>query len=328
MRGWAGLIGAFGAVWLIWGSTYLGIAWAVETIPPFLMIGVRCIAAGALMYGWGRVRGGPRPRAADWWWAARAALLLFVTGQALLAWAETRIPSGVASLLIATEPLFVALLAWRGYGSGGAALRLPTLAAVGTGFLGVGVLVLPGAGSVDLDPVATAAVVLAALSWSVGMLVAAARPGFGAVQTAGMQLLAAGGMLLVVSAVLGEPAALAERVPSGRSLSALAYLVLFGSIVGFGAYVWLLGRVGPQRVSTHAYVNPLVAVALGALLNGEPVTPEVIVAGALILGSVAMLLSIGTRATRIESSTSGGPRRGPSITAPPAPVGPGDRRGG
>lgn len=307
-----GVIAAFGAVWIIWGSTYLAIAWAVETIPPLLMIGVRCVAAGAVLYGWGRVGGGPRPRLADWSGAARSGFLLFVTGQALLAWAETRVPSGVASLLVATEPLFIALLSWRAAGTGRRAPSTYQVVAIVAGFVGVGGLLLPRTGRLSLDPLATSAIVLAALSWSFGMLKAAARPGFGAAQTAGMQLLTAGGMLLALSVGVGRAGHLPLDAPSLRSLAALAYLVVLGSIVAFGAYVWLLGRVSPQLVATHAYVNPLVAVAIGATLNHEPVTAGLVAAGALVVGSVALLLR-----------ASPGPDRAPAGTARmPAPAEP------
>jgi len=285
-----GVVAAFGAVWVIWGSTYLAIAWAIETIPPLLMVGIRCVAAGAVLYGWGRVRGGPRPRLADWRTAALSGFLLFVTGQALLAWAETRVPSGVASLLVATEPLFIALLSWRLGVRPGARAVVALLA----GFLGVGALLLPGSGRLTLDPLATGAVVVAALSWAFGMLGAAARPGFGAAQTAGMQLLASGAMLLVLSVGLAGPGSLLTVTPSLRSLLALAYLVVLGSIVAFGAYVWLLGRVSPQLVATHAFVNPLVAVTIGAVLNREPITMGLLAAGAVIVGSVALLLGAST----------------------------------
>jgi drug/metabolite transporter (DMT)-like permease len=285
-----GVVAAFGAVWIIWGSTYLAIAWAVESISPFVMIGVRCVAAGAVLYGWGRVRGGPRPRGADWRAAARSGFLLFVTGQAVLAWAETRVPSGVASLLVATEPLFIALLSWRAGNERGEAPSARAVLAIVAGFVGVGALLLPGSGGLSLDPLAAGAIVLAALSWSLGMLGAAARPGFGAAQTAGMQLVSAGVMLLVLSLGVGGPGSLPAGVPSLRSLAALAYLVVFGSIIAFGAYVWLLGQVSPQLVATHAYVNPLVAVAVGTALNHEPITGGLVAAGAVVVGSVAMLL--------------------------------------
>ncbi|HSM59380.1 MAG TPA: EamA family transporter [Longimicrobiales bacterium] len=291
---WA-VAAAFGAVWFVWGSTYLAIAWAVETIPPLSMIGVRCVLAGAALYGWARLRGGPRPRAEDWRAAALAGFLLFVTGQAVLAWAETRIASGAASLLIATEPLFITLLAWRGgrtTGSTGAAPTPGTALAVLAGFAGVAVLALPSAGG-GLDPLGAGAAVLASLSWSVGVFRAGSRREIGPGQTAGMQLLAAGVILMAIATVSGEVRGFPAGGPSIRSLAALGFLVAFGSVVTFGAYVWLLDRVGPARISTHAYVNPLVAVVLGSVLNGEPVTAGLVGATALILGSVAALLRRG-----------------------------------
>ncbi|HUG42511.1 MAG TPA: EamA family transporter [Longimicrobiales bacterium] len=308
------LVAAFGAVWLIWGSTYLAIAWAVESIPPVLMIGARCVLAGGVLHGWSRLRGGVRPSPADWRAAAVAGVLLFVTGQAVLAWAETRIPSGAASLLVATEPLFIALLPWRSggvaaargaFGAGVARGGPDGLGTILVGFAGVGVLVLPGVGG-GIDPVAGAAVVLAALSWSVGVFRAGTRPGIRAGQMAGMQLLVAGGILLGLAALIGEPGALAATGPSLRSVGAFLYLVVLGSIVAFGAYVWLLDRVGPSRLSTHAYVNPLVAVVLGTLLNGEPMGTGLLLATALILGSVALLLRRPLPAPAAERPGAGG----------------------
>jgi drug/metabolite transporter (DMT)-like permease len=290
------VVGAFSAVWLVWGSTYLAIAWAVETIPPLLMVGARSLTAGALLYGWGRLRGGPRPTALDWRAALVAGFLLFVTGQAGLAWAETRVPSGVASLLLATEPLFVTLLAWRGgwlTGSKGRALGLPGVIALLAGFAGVGVLVLPTAARAELDLASAGVVVLVALSWSLGMFRARSRPGMSAGQTAGMQLLSAGVVLLVISSLAGERRGFSLAGVSVTSWAAFGYLVVFGSVVTFGAYVWLLGRVHASHLSTHTYVNPLVAVTLGSLLNEEPVTATLLVAAVLILGSVAMLLGDG-----------------------------------
>jgi len=293
--GWK-VAAAFGAVWFVWGSTYLAIAWGVESIPPLLMIGIRCVLAGAVLYGSARLGGGPRPTGRDWRAAARAGVLLFVTGQAVLAWAETRIPSGTASLLIAMEPLFITLLAWRGgavTGTAGAAPDLRAALALIVGFAGVALLVLPGTGDTAVDPLGAAAVVVASLSWSVGVFRATPRPGLASGQTAGMQLLVAGGVLLALSAAAGEiPMVLTDR-PSLRSLVALGYLVAFGSVVTFGAYVWLLDRVGAARLSTHAYVNPVVAVLLGVLLNREPVTAGLVGGMVLILGSVAVLLRSG-----------------------------------
>jgi drug/metabolite transporter (DMT)-like permease len=291
-RRWA-VVAAFAIVWVVWGSTFLAIAWAVETIPPFLMIGGRCLLAGAGLYSWARLSGGPKPSAADWRSAAVAGVLLFVTGQAVLAWAETRVPSGVASLLIATEPLFITLLAWRGgavTGAPGSPPGVSGILAVLVGFVGVTVLVAPGGGEGGVDPVGAAAAVIASLSWSLGVFRAGARPGLPPGQRAGMQLLTASVVLFAVAGLSGEMASLAPGGFSVRSLASFGYLVIFGSFIAFGAYVWLLDRVGAARLSTHAYINPLVAVALGITLNGEPVAARLVVATALILGSVVVLL--------------------------------------
>lgn len=295
------VLAAFAAVYFIWGSTFLAIAWAVETMPPLLMIGARALLAGVVLYGWARLRGGPRPSPADWRAALVAGVLLFVTGQAVLAWAETRIPSGAASLLFATEPLFIVLLGWVGGGlTGAAGVRpgLATIAGIPLGLVGVGVLVLPGVGGGGLDPLGALAAVLASMSWSVGVYRAAPRPGLGPGQVAGMQLLMAGVVLFVVSAVVGEPWSVPPGGYGGRAIAAFLYLVVMGSIVAFGAYVWLLERVGPSRLSSHAYVNPLVAVALGIGLNAEPVTAGLVLATVLILASVALLLRRGAAGPR------------------------------
>ena len=288
------MLAAFGAVWVVWGSTYLAIAWAVDTIPPLLMIGARSLLAGAVLYGWSRVRGGQRPEAGDWRAAIAAGILLFVTGQAVLAWAETRIDTGPAALLIATEPLFIALLAWRGGRLVGLRRRGPrpsarTWGAMSVGFLGVALLVLPGGGT-RLDATGAGAVLFASLSWSIGLLRSGARPGISPPQLAGMQLLAAGVVLVAVSLVTGEAGRLVVAEVTPRSLAAFGYLVVFGSIVTYAAYVWLLERVGPQRLSTHAYVNPAVAVALGAVFADESVGATLLLSMVLILGSVIVLV--------------------------------------
>ena len=302
---------AFALVYVVWGSTYLAIAWAVETIPPFEMIGARCLLAGAILYGWTRWRGAPRPSVGDWRLAAVTGTLLFATGQAVLAWAETRIASGPAALLIATEPLFIVLLGWRGgraLGSPrGPRPSWPALLALLVGFVGVGLMVLPGGGRLDL--LGAAAALLASLSWSIGVLRSriGARTPLPPVQLAGMQLLAGGAVLSVIALTSGEGAALAAADPSVRSLLAFGYLVVFGSVVTYGAYVWLLDRVGPARLSTHAYVNPVVAVVLGTLLGGEPVSATLIVSMLLILGAVVVLVRPDRRAERNAVMAARGP---------------------
>jgi len=288
------VVAAFAAVYGVWGSTYLAIAWAVRAIPPFMMIGVRCLAAGTLLYVWARARGGPRPSSADWRGAAVAGALLFVAGQAVLAWAETRIPSGPAAVLVATEPMFIVLLGWRGgrltaTRGRGSRPSARTLAALAAGFTGVALLVLP-AGGAHLDVEGAVAALVASLAWSVGVFRARPRRGLPGGQYAGMQLLAGGGALTCFSFATGEIPRLGELIPQARSLLCLGYLIVFGSVVTYAAYVWLLERVGPERVSTHAYVNPLVAVVLGAIVAGEPVTPPLVAAMVVILGAVCVLV--------------------------------------
>lgn len=313
------LLAAFAAVYLVWGSTYLAIAVAVETIPPFLMIGARCLLAGAVLYGWTRLRHGTRPTGADWRAALVAGSLLFVSGQAVLAWSETRIPSGAAALLVATEPLFIVLLGWRGgrlltAGHRGERPRARAWLAIAAGFLGVALVVRPGGGGLDL--LGAGAALLASLSWSLGLFRARARAGLPATQFAGMQLLTSGAVLVAAWLVAGDPAALATSRLSPRSLLAFGYLVGLGSVVTYTAYVWLLGQVGPARLSTHAYVNPLVAVALGAAFAGEALTPWLVAATGLILGAVAVLVrrEAPAAAESSKATAAGGPR----VPKPPA----------
>lgn len=277
---------AFAAVYVIWGSTYLAIAWGIESIPPLTMIGARCLLAGGVLYAFSRRSAGAATMA-DWRRAIVAGVLLFVTGQAMLAWSETRVASGAAAVLIATEPLFVVLLGWglgRASRPSGA-----TVAALIAGFVGVAVMMLPG----DLggvDPLGAIVITLAGLSWSIGMFVAMPRPGGSPVQAAALQLLAGGMVLTIVAILTGDLTRFDPAAVTTRSLLSFVYLVVFGSLITYSAYVWLLRRVGPARLSSHGYVNPVVAVALGAALAGEPITLAVLLAGGLILASVVVLV--------------------------------------
>lgn len=280
------LVGAFAAVYVIWGSTYLAIAWAVATIPPLTMIAARCLLAGGVLYAVSRARAG-RPSAVDWRRALLAGVLLFVTGQAMLAWAETRVASGPAAVLVACEPLFVVLLGWRMKRA--AAPTRGVLAALVVGFGGVAVMMLPGRLG-GVDPLGALVIVLAALSWSIGMWFAAPRDGGSPVQAAAMQLLGGGAALVLVAVLTGDMSSLDPAAVTTRSLASFLYLVVFGSLVTYSAYVWLLRRVGPGRLSSHGYVNPMIAVAIGALLGGESITPAVVLSSLLIVSSVVVLV--------------------------------------
>jgi drug/metabolite transporter (DMT)-like permease len=273
--------GAFAAIYVVWGSTYLAIAIAVRSIPPLLMMGVRSVLAGAVLYAGARLGGAASPSASDWRAAAKVGVLFFLLGHGLLAWSETRVASGAAAVLIATEPLFIVLLGWWGgrlvSRVRGARPDPLMLLAVVLGLAGVAVLLLPGAG----------ALLGASFAWSIGTF-HVPRTG-SAFRAAGMQLLAGGALLVVLSALVGELHGWSPLQARGDSLLALAYLVVFGSVLTFGAYIWLLHRVSAARVASHTYVNPVIALALGAGLGGEVLGARVLLEAGMVLTAVLLL---------------------------------------
>lgn len=276
---------AYAAIYLIWGSTYLAIRVAVGAIPPLLLMGVRCLTAGTLLLAWAAVRG-ERADVRQWRHAAVAGALMIACTYGALGWAEQRLGSGVAALLSATSPLWLTTLEWPRRGRP----TVTTIVGLLLGVAGVAFLVVHGpAGQVNM----TAAFVLISgtLTWAAGSLYSRPpRLPASVALGAGMPLVLGGAMLLAASIAVGEPARYVARDVSSASLWALAYLIVFGSLVSFTAYSWLL-RVAPaSRVGTHAYVNPLVAVALGWGMAGEPVTATTGVAAAVIAASVAMVL--------------------------------------
>jgi drug/metabolite transporter (DMT)-like permease len=294
-------LAAFGAIYLIWGTTYLAIRYGVASIPPYLMTGTRCLVAGGALFAWSARRGDPRPTARAWAAALVVGALLFVAGQGLLAWAETRVASGPAALLIATVPLWMVLLAWAR--PGGAAPSARVWAGIAVGLAGVLLLfgVGPGgehvasggdaAGAGGTDPVGAAAILLAALSWALGSSWArgTALPA-SRTQSAGMQLLMAGAVMLVLSIVLGEAGSFAPAAVATRSWLALAYLIVFGSIVAFSAYLWLLDHATPARVGSHAYVNPVIAVFVAALAGDGVLTGRTFLAAAAVVAAVTLTM--------------------------------------
>jgi drug/metabolite transporter (DMT)-like permease len=281
---------AFAAIYLIWGSTYLAIRFAIETLPPLLMAGTRFVVAGTLLYSWTRLRGAPRPARLHWSAAAIVGGLMLLGGNGGVSWAEQRVFSSLAALLIATVPLWMALLDWRRRGgvrpSGGGAVGLIF------GFVGVALLVSPGelAGSSHMDPVGAIVLLLAALSWAAGSLYSrqAQLPG-SPLLAISMEMLAGGVLLLAAGLVTGEGARLELSQVSPRSVLALGYLIVFGSLMAFSAYIWLLRVSTPARASTYAYVNPVVAVFLGWALGGEPLTLRTLLAAAVIVAAVVII---------------------------------------
>ncbi|HVD15946.1 MAG TPA: EamA family transporter [Actinomycetota bacterium] len=282
---------ALGTVYLVWGSTYFGILIAIRTIPPMSMAALRFTVAGGLLYAWAVRRGdreGDRPGLAQWAAAAVVGTALLAAGNGAVTWAEQRIPSGIAALLIASVPLWMSIL-----GRVLLAERLSWLAVVGlaVGFAGLVLLVRPS-GTDRLDLTATVVVLGGALAWASGSVWSRRAPlPRRPLVTTGMEMLAGGAVLAVASVVGGEPARIRFAEISVSSVLAVAYLVVFGSLVAFTAYVWLLRNVRTSVVGTYAYVNPVVAVALGAVLGGEPVTGRALLAGAVILAGVALIVT-------------------------------------
>jgi len=279
------LAAALVTVYVVWGSTYLAIAVAERTMPPLLMLSVRFAVAGALLFGWTLRRGVARPSRSEWVGAAVVGGLLLVVDTGLLALAEKRVATGLAALLIASVPLFMAIVeraAFRTRIRGRAALG------IGTGLVGVGLLA--GAGGA-VDPLGAVALLVAALAWAGGSVYARVAPlPRSPVLAAAMQMLCAGMMLGIAGAGSGELGRVHLAAVSPASLGALAYLVVFGSLLAFTAYGWLLKHASTPVLSTYAYVNPAVAVFLGWLFAGEQLGSRELVSGFVVLTSVMLLL--------------------------------------
>lgn len=297
------IIAAFAAVYLIWGSTYLGIRFAIETLPPFLMAAVRFVIAGGILYGWARWRGNPGPRKVEWRTAIIVGGLLLFGGNGAVVWAEQYIDSGLAALLVATVPLWmVALDTFR---PGGRQPGWMVWAGVAGGLLGLVLLIGPAelAGAKRADLGGILAVLGGALAWAVGSLYSrrAPLPDSPRLGT-GMEMLTGGVLLGILSLAVGEVGPLAAATGgfdlaavSWRSGLALAYLIVFGAIVAFSAYVWLLRVVPAAKVATYAYVNPVVALVLGWALAGEDLNARTLMAAAIILGSVFLIVTARER---------------------------------
>ena len=282
----AAVLAAFAALYVIWGSTYLGIRFAIETMPPFTMAGVRFVAAGAILYAWSRARGAVPATRPQWRTAVVVGACLLLGGNGGVTWAEQFVPSGVAALIVASTPMWMVLLdavrlrAWP---------RPAVIAGLALGLVGIWLLVGPSdLGSDPVDPVGALAVGAAAFFWAVGSIYQRGAPKAEAtLLNVGMQMLAGGALLLLAGVVLGERLVLADV--SAKSAGALAYLVFFGAIVGYSAYVWLLKVSTPAKASTYAYVNPIVAVLLGWALADEPLGPRVLSASVAVVAAVALI---------------------------------------
>ena len=294
----AQLIAAFAAVYLIWGSTFLAIRYAIETMPPLLMAGVRFLIAGAMLYAWAAVRENARPTRAHWVGTAIVGGLLLAGGNGAVSWSEQFVPSGLAALVVANTPLWMVLFEWGR--PGGDRPTVPVLGGIALGFLGLVLLVGPGnlLGGDAVDPRSAVVLLVGTLAWAAGSIYSRSidLPRSPRLST-GMQMLAGGALLIVIGLMIGEGPRVNIEAISLKSALALVYLIVFGAIVGFTAYIWLLTVSTAARVSTYAYVNPVVALVLGWALADEPLTARTLVAAAVILGGVALITIARTRKT-------------------------------
>ena len=293
----ARLIAAFAAVYVIWGSTYLAIRFAVETLPPLLMAGARFAIAGAILLLWSRLRSPTlSPTRIDWRTGLVSGLLLLLGGNGGVVWAEQRVPSGIAALLVAVVPLWMVLLDWmRPTGR-----RPPALvfAGLGLGLAGLAFLVGPDAlqGHGEIDIVGAVVLMVASLSWAAGSLYTKYAPrASSGLNGAATQMIAGGGLLVVAATLSGELTRLDLAHASSRSILGFLYLLTFGSLIGFTAYVYLLAHTTAAKAATYAYVNPVVAVLLGWAFANEAVTPRTLLAAAVILAGVVIITAARDR---------------------------------
>jgi len=297
----SGVMAAFAAVYIIWGSTYLGIRYAVESIPPFLMAGTRNLAAGLLLYAFARARGATAPSRVEWRNAAITGGLLLTIGNGGVTWAEQVIPSGVTALVVALTPLWMVLFEWLR--PEGVRPRPYVIAGLVVGFAGVALLA-HGHGNYAGPAYGwgIAALMAASMSWALGSIFnRQARKPASPLLGVAMQMIAGGALLLCLAAARGEAGQFSFHQVTLLSAGAWAYLTAFGSLVGFTCYVWLLHASTPARVATYAYVNPFIAVLLGCTIGHETFSHELFVAGVLIIAAVVLIVRGGV--SKVEPTT-------------------------
>jgi drug/metabolite transporter (DMT)-like permease len=292
------IIAAFASIYLVWGSTYLAIMYAVETIPPFIMGGARFLISGTMLYAWARYKGGPTPTRLHWRNAVIAGAFLLLGGNGAVVWAEQYVPSGLTALLVSILPFWLVIIEWAR-----PPRRRPSglvLAGLVLGFIGIIVLIGPGniGGDGDVPILGALVLILGSLSWAIGSFWSrdAALPESGLLTT-GMEMLGGGALLLIVGVLSGELSQFDVHNVSKASAIGLLYLITFGSLIGFTSYIWLLDKVSPARLGTYAYVNPIVAVLLGWAIAGESLTIRTGIAAAIVICAVALITSARSAAT-------------------------------
>lgn len=293
---------AFAIIYFVWGSTFLAIRVGVREVPPFLLAAMRFLAAGLVLYGWTLARGERSPSARQWASVSLLAVLIFVGDYGLLFWAEQRVPSGLAAVMLATIPAFMALSEIIFLGTQKLTIRLALALLIGLG--GVAILVSRSLnlGGIPIDRLGAVALLISAVNWSVASAFARKLPlPDSKVLSSGAQMLAGGIFLACASFGLGEYRDFHPSRVSRDAWLALLYLIVAGSIIGFTAYVWLLHHESPTKVGTYAYVNPLVAVVLGYFFGGEGLGPRTILGTLCVLISVLVITT--TRAKQAVAAT-------------------------
>jgi drug/metabolite transporter (DMT)-like permease len=293
------------ALYIVWGSTYLAIRFAVETIPPFMHASLRFLISGAILYAWRRMSGDPAPTAGNWKSTAIVGTALLLGGNGLVAWAEQSVPSGIAALMISTSPFWLVL--FESMRAGGSKPTWQGILGLVIGFSGVFLLIGPAeitGGEGSFETFGVILLLLAPLFWSMGSIYArgADMPKSTLLST-GMQMLMGAVALFIVSAFKGEFTGFSLGEVSSRSWWGLIYLITFGSLVGFVSYGWLLHNAPVSLTSTYAYVNPIVAVFLGWLLAGEELNARIVIASAIIIGSVVLINSARQAKPTVKAKT-------------------------
>lgn len=279
---------AFAAIYFVWGSTFLAIRFSIATIPPFFMMGSRCLMAGGILYTWGRLRSKKSPRLAQWLTALIVGVLLFTFGHGALAWSEQFLPSGIAALICATSPIWITFLQTFLLRDNPLTIRVVLGLLMGLG--GVTLLIEPSMlmKGATLNPLAAIVLLVGTLSWSIGVIYSKkANMPENALLAAGMNLITGGGGLLLAS-LFQERVSLTSI--SLHSVLSLGYLIIFGSIITFTAYFWLLRATSPSRVATHSFVNPVVALFVGRFAGGELVNPRILIAALLMVIGVGAII--------------------------------------
>ena len=276
------------ATWFIWGSTYLGVVIAVRDLPPFLTSGLRNVMAGMLIYGFLRLRGAERPTGTQWRTALVVGVCLLALGNGAVTWAAQREPSGVIALVVSLVPLWLMVFGWMG--ERGVRPAGIEIAGIALGLLGIALLVVPHEGGGNVSALGLAVLLLSTLAWAGGSVYARTlAPLPVPLLGTGMEMLTGGTTMLLVSGLSGEWGRVTAASFTTSAVLALAGLVLFGSVLGFSAYKWLLANVRPALAGTYAFVNPVVAMLLGWTFAGEALTGRLVLAMALIVGAVAMI---------------------------------------